>query len=188
MAFTKIHLVLLIVSISMIFAPTTFATRTIQARVWTICKPTTNPLLCYKTILPQAMETPKFNMYKALETEIQAAQTQVVKTAANIATLIFQSSETNKSVSDALETCKEQYSNIVDAITESISLVSKRDVGEARFKFSAVISYYSACKEAFLESEIDSPIGPDAQAVYDLGGNCLDIMKAIEDRERSRSS
>ncbi|XP_004486562.1 uncharacterized protein [Cicer arietinum] len=185
MDFTKTHAVLLIVTVSLLFAPTSYAARTTEARIWNMCKPTTNPVVCYKTILPEATKTQKFNMYKALEVEIQAAQTQVIQTATNIATLIFQSSN-NKDVSDALNTCKDQFSNIVDAITESVDLVSKRNVGEARFKFSAVISYYSACKDAFTESNITFPIAADAQAVYDLGGNCLDLMKAIEDKERAR--
>ncbi|CAL5184116.1 unnamed protein product [Lathyrus oleraceus] len=182
MSFTKIHLVLLIVSISILFAPTTHAAG-IQARVLNMCKTTTNPSLCYKTILPKALETPKFNMYKALEIEIQAAQVQVLKTATSIATLLWKSGS-DKAIADSLTVCKNQYRNIVEAVTESVSLVSKRNVGDARFKFSAVISYYLACKESFEESQITSPIAADAQTVYDLGGNCLDLMKAIEDKER----
>ncbi|CAK8531166.1 unnamed protein product [Lathyrus sativus] len=122
-------------------------------------------------------------MYRALEIEIQATQVQVLKTATSIATLLWKSTS-NKDIADSLTICKSQYRNIVEAVTESVSLVSKRNVGEARFKFSAVISYYLACKESFEEGQITSPIAADAQVVHDLSGNCLDLMKAIEDKGR----
>jgi pectinesterase inhibitor-like protein len=183
MGFTKTHLVLLIVSTTLLFAPTTYAIRTPQARVWTICKPTTNPVLCYKTILPRALSSPKFNMYKALEEEIKATQVQVVKTVGHIATAILTSND--KNIADALAICKDQYGMIVDAVAESVLLVSKRNAGEARFKFSGVISYNSACKDVFVESNnAIAPFAADAQAVVDHASNCLDIMKAIEDRDR----
>ncbi|MCH83547.1 pectinesterase inhibitor [Trifolium medium] len=182
MDFTKTHLVLLIVSTTLLFAPTTYAVRTPQARVWTICKPTTNPLLCYKTLLPKALSTPKFNMYKAVDVEIQEAQAQVVKTVAKIANSIFTSSD--KNIANALTICKEQYGNMVDSLIEVITLVSKRNAVEARFKFSAFISYHSSCEQAFVESKnAIPPFADDAKVVYDLGANILDILKAIEDRE-----
>ncbi|GAU47322.1 hypothetical protein TSUD_377960 [Trifolium subterraneum] len=182
MDFTKTHLVLLIVSTALLFAPTTDAIRTPQAHVWTICKPTTNPLLCYKTLLPKALSNPKFNMYKAVEVEIQEAQIQVVKTVAKIAGSIFTSSD--KNIADALKICKEQYGNMIDSIIETVTLVSNRNAVEARFKFSAFISYHSSCEQAFIESKnANSPFADDAKVVYDLGANILDILKAIEDRE-----
>ncbi|XP_058752493.1 uncharacterized protein LOC131625670 [Vicia villosa] len=188
MAFTKTILALLIVSISILFAPTTHAhaTRTgapptIQTRLLNMCKPTTNPSLCYKTILPKALESPKFNMYKALEIEVQAAQVQVIKTATTIATLLWKSGS-DKNIAGALNDCKEQFKNIADSVTKSVTLVSQRNIVDARNEFSAVFSYFSACRESFEESQITLPIAADGQMVHDLAGNCLDLMKAIEDK------
>ncbi|CAI8590429.1 unnamed protein product [Vicia faba] len=99
MAFAKIHLALLIVSISILLAPTTHAlfapiTHAVgrgghlatQTHIFKMCKPTSYPLLCYKTLLPKALVTPRFNIHRALEVEVQAAQTQVIKTVTSIET------------------------------------------------------------------------------------------------------
>ncbi|KAK7303542.1 hypothetical protein RJT34_14449 [Clitoria ternatea] len=179
MAFLPKTLILIVLSLLL---TTTHAARTPQARVWTICKPTTNPLVCFKTILPQAL-TGRFNIYKALEVEIAAAQQQVNKTASSINTLLARP-DNSKDMAESLSTCKDQYENIVDAINDTVKQVSTRNVVEARFKFSAVLSYHSTCNDEFGKEK--SPIANDAQGVYDLGGNCLDIMKAIEEREARR--
>ncbi|XP_020203388.1 uncharacterized protein LOC109788934 [Cajanus cajan] len=176
MAFTR-TLSMIIVFVSLLQAQ---AARTPEARVWALCKPATNPLACYKTILPHAVSAKRFNMYNALETEILATQQQVQTTSERISWLLGNPA-TDKSTKDSLATCQEQYSSIVDSIHEAIALVAKRNVGEARFQFSAVISFQSSCDDEF-EGET-SPIAKESQAVFDLAGNCLDIMKAIEDRE-----
>ena len=74
---------------------------------------------------------------------------------------------------------------MLDSIQTSLNYVSRRDVIEAKYKFSSVLSYHASCNDAFGKGEV-SPIANDAKLVYDLGGNCLDIMKEIEDRELRR--
>ncbi|KAJ1414414.1 Pectinesterase inhibitor domain [Sesbania bispinosa] len=182
MDFTK-TLLITIFTLSCLLAHTN-AVRTPQARVWTICKPTTNPLLCFKTILPQILSAKRFNMYKAVEIEVLAAQKQVQKTAGVINALLAKPGNP-KSLNDSLSTCKDQYSNMLDSISETIKVVAQRNAIEARFKFSAVLSYHASCNDDF-GAGVTSPFADDAKLVYDLGGNCLDIMKAIEDRESRR--
>ena len=68
---------------------------------------------------------------------------------------------------------------IVDSVTEAVTALSKRNVGEVQYQLSAVVSYYLSCNLGFEESEITSPIADDAKAVNDLSTNCLDLAKAI---------
>lgn len=186
MASTKTLTLLTLLIATTLLAPPTdakpHAPRTPQARVWSICKPATNPVLCYKTILPIVL-TGKFNIYKTLEIEIAATKLQVDKTAAAINSLIA-TPGVSKSMADSLSVCKEQYDNMIDSIAETVALVAKRDVSEAKYKFSAVISYHQACNDQFDAGT--SPITNDAQGVFDLGSNSLDIMHAIEVREMRR--
>ncbi|XP_061373646.1 uncharacterized protein LOC133315980 [Gastrolobium bilobum] len=181
--FTKTLLFIASISCILVHTNAVPTTRTPQARVWALCKPTTNPVLCYKTILPRAFG--KFNIYKALEVEVIATQNQVKRTSSLIALLLAKQS-LSKSLRESLTTCQEQYSNMIDDIDITIKEVARRNVVEARFKFSAVLSYQASCNDEFIDGP--SPIANEAQGVYDLGGNSLDLMKAIEDREARRES
>ncbi|KAK7331254.1 hypothetical protein VNO77_25474 [Canavalia gladiata] len=179
MAFNKI--LILIFSLSYLLV-NTHAARTPEARLWNICKPTTNPILCYKTIFPQVINS-SFNIYKALEIEIFATQKQVENTSSLMTTLLAKPGN-SKDMIESLQTCKDQYNNILDSIQDALKQVANRNAIEARFKFSAVLSFHSTCNDQFTNG--NSPIANEAQVVYDLGGNCLDIMKAIEDKENRR--
>lgn len=108
---------------------------------------------------------------------------QVEKTSKLISVLLARPGN-SKDLGDSLQICKEQYGNIMDSMAEAKSQVAQRNVIEARFKFSSVVSYYESCNDSFTKGT--SPIVEEAQGVYDLAGNCLDIMKAIQDRESRR--
>ncbi|ESW19501.1 hypothetical protein PHAVU_006G130500 [Phaseolus vulgaris] len=177
MAFTLINTLCLFVSFSGLLFHT-HAIRTPQARVWALCKPTTNPVVCFKTILPHVITAKKFNAYTALEIEIIITRELVVNTT-NLITTLLANPSNSKSLNDSLEICSDQYDNMLDSIKDAMSQVALRNAGEARFKFSAVLSYLSACTDEF----DNSPIVKEGKELYDIGGNCLDIMKAIEDRE-----
>lgn len=78
-AFTFTKTLILFVSLSSLLLQTHAARgpRTVQARLYSLCKPTTNMDLCYKTILPEVVGLSRFSNYKALEVEILATQKQV---------------------------------------------------------------------------------------------------------------
>jgi pectinesterase inhibitor-like protein len=196
MAFTKTHLiVLLIVTISMLFASTTNAigiaiatkkpigVRTPQACVWSICKKVTEPSLCFKTILPKALTTPKFNIYKALEVEIQAASVQINKTIPIISSFMPKYAD-NPDVSSSLRICKEQYEMMPDSITNAVAALAVHNAKEAQFQFGSISLSHRYCAEAFAESDKyrDIPFAADAKLVNDLATNCGDIANAIWDR------
>ncbi|CAJ1962900.1 unnamed protein product [Sphenostylis stenocarpa] len=179
MAFIFIKTLFLFVSFSgLILHAHAHTARSPQARVWSLCKYTTNPVVCYKTIIPYAIGVKKFNYYQALEVEILATRDLVMNTT-NLISVLLANPGNSKDLKDSLQTCFEQYDNIKDSIKESLNLVAQRNVIEMRFKFSAVLSYLAACTDEFP----NSPIEKEGQDLFDLGGNCLDIMKAIEDRE-----
>ncbi|KAG2395516.1 hypothetical protein LR48_Vigan09g184600 [Vigna angularis] len=157
------------------------AARTPQARVWSLCKPTTNPVVCFTTILPHVITLRKFNAYTALEIEIETTRELVVNTTSLVNRLLTNPTN-SKDLNDSLQICSEQFDNMMDSIKETMTVVALRNAAEARFKFSAVLSYLSACTDEFN----NSPIVKEGKDLYDLGGNCLDIMKAIEDRESRR--
>ncbi|KAK7412803.1 hypothetical protein VNO78_04439 [Psophocarpus tetragonolobus] len=156
--------------------------RSSEERVYAICKGTTSPGVCYRTILPEVAGLAQFNIYKALEVEVVATQKEVQKTYDQILSLLGQAGN-SKDTNDTLSDCKEQFEDMFDSIDDSIKLVAKRDAGEARFKFSAVLSYLASCTDDFTAP---SPIAAQENIISDLGGNCLDIMKAIEDRDTRR--
>ncbi|KAG4948963.1 hypothetical protein JHK82_042156 [Glycine max] len=185
MAFTFTRILILFVSLSSLILDThaARAPRTIQTRLYSLCKPTTNMDLCYKTILPEVVGLSRFSNYKALEVEILATQKQVETTSKLITSLLAKPGN-SKDLTESLQICKEQYGNILDSIEESKNQVAQRNVIEARFKFSAAISLQVSCNDSFTAGT--SPIVKEAQDVFDLAGNCLDIMKAIEDRESRR--
>ncbi|TKY72356.1 pectinesterase protein [Spatholobus suberectus] len=182
MAFIKTHL--LFVSLSCLLLHTYAASaRTPQARVWTICKSTSNRNLCYKTILPMAVGSARFNVYKALKTEILATQKQVQATLNVIASLLTKPGNSNNT-SDSLRICQDQYGNILDSIDQTIKQLVQRNVVEAQYKFSGVLPFCSTCNDEF--KGLTSPIAKEAKDVYDLGSNCVDILAAIVDREKRR--
>lgn len=199
MTLTKTYLVvLLIVTISMLFESTTNAigiaiatkkpirVRTPQARVWSMCKKLEDPSragICFKTILPKALTTPKFNIYKALEVETQAASVQINKTLAIITSLIPKYAN-NADVSGSLDCCKQQYEMMPDSITNAVAALAVRNAQEVNAQFSGILSYHTSCVDTFAESN-DYPVAPfaaDAKIVSDLATNCLDIAAAIMNR------
>lgn len=113
----------------------------------------------------------------------EPGELQVEKTSKLISVLLARPGN-SKDLGDSLQICKEQYGNIMDSMAEAKNQVAQRNVIEARFKFSSVVSYYESCNDSFTKGT--SPIVEEAQGVYDLAGNCLDIMKAIQDRESRR--
>lgn len=165
------------------------APRTRQASIWAICKNTTNPLLCYKTIIPRVGL--HFNIYNALAAEVSETHRQVLKTSSIINGLLAKPGN-SKNLKDLLGICKEQYGNMLDSIVETTTLVTsptkQNNIHEARFKFSAVISYKSACKDEFDTAAVPNPIAKELQETFDLAGNSLDIMASIEDRESRRQA
>lgn len=182
--FTKT--LILVVSLSSLLLHNTNAIplpQFLETRISKLCKGVTDPTLCFKTILPHI--NGRFNPYKALEAEILATKTQAQKTAAIIDSSLANPT-TSKAVKDSLVVCKDQYSSVLDAIDKAYNQVGLRNVIEARFKFSGAISYHQTCNEEFVEGKTPSPFAKDADAVFNLGGNVLDIMKGIEDRENRR--
>jgi len=148
-----------------------------EPEVVEFCTGTENPTLCAETIAPFFQGS--FDPIKALETEIEVTLNQSLKVAGVIAKSLVDPA-TNKEALDALDICKSQYENIVDNIKEAIELLNQQNVVDAYYKFSSVISYRSACEDAFTESPgVDNPLGDDSLAVYQLGGNCLAIMDGI---------
>ncbi|KAH1231708.1 hypothetical protein GmHk_09G024539 [Glycine max] len=73
---------------------------------------------------------------------------------------------------------EDQYKSMLDAIKETKAAIANKDIITAKFKFSAVLSFQAACKDAFEDGKI--PFFEDSDAVYNLGGNCLDIIADME--------
>ncbi|MED6222532.1 hypothetical protein PIB30_065319 [Stylosanthes scabra] len=188
---SKNTLLLLIVSLSCLILNTHAATgarphvslrkRTPQIALLNLCKNTTKPSLCAKTILPKMDFTVHFSHYKALEIAIVAAQNQTMKTSDRIATLIVNPS-TPKNIVGDLKVCKEQYRNMLDAIKESLTVVAgSKNAVEASYKFSGFMASRATCEDGKV-----SPIESDVKLSYDLGSVVLDIMAAIKERNLRR--
>ncbi|KAL2341514.1 hypothetical protein Fmac_009454 [Flemingia macrophylla] len=162
--------------------------RTMQARVWAICKHTTNAMACFKTILPEALAAKHFNVYTALETEVLATQQKVQTTLDRIDAIVADPA-TGKSTARSLKGCREQFVFAMDSLNKSIALVAKRNAAEAKFEVSAVISFQTSCGMYFDDmfgSGEPNPVEKESQGVYDHAGISLDIMTAIQDREDRR--
>jgi len=155
--------------------------RTPQASVWSICKKVHEPSICFKTILPTALTTPKFNIYKALDVEIQAASVQINKTISIITSLMHKYPD-KPGLSPALRGCKDLYEMMPDSINNAIASLAEHAAKEAQFQFGSIASYHLSCTIGFEEMETVVPFPADAKLVWDLAANCGDIANAIWNR------
>lgn len=148
----------------------------IRSDLLKFCQNTTNSTLCALTIQPHILHG-DLDPFKALEIQVEATLNETKKTASIIDEFLAKSN-TAKALKDSLKICKGQYSNILDSIKETKDAIAKHDLIEAKFKFSAVISYQSTCKDEFEESEC--PFAADSDTIFQLGGNALDIIAEME--------
>ena len=146
-----------------------------------LCKKTTNPTLCEETIQPHVLKG-AIDPLKALQVEVDATLNKTKQAIGAIGELLAKN-DISKSLKDSLDICKDQYNSIVDAIKETNEAIAKHDIGTAKFKFSAVLSYQGSCKDAFEGLENEFSFAPDSDSVYQLGGNCLDIIADMEKSE-----
>ncbi|XP_004495898.1 uncharacterized protein [Cicer arietinum] len=153
------------------------AAKQVDPEIVKLCIDGENPALCAETI-SKLLDGP-FDPLKALEIEVGATHDQA-KAVESTITKLLKDPSTDKKAIDALDICKSQYGNMLDAIKESVKLLEEQNVVDAYYKFNAVISYRSACEDAFVESPgVEMPFSQDSQALFDLGGNCLGIMNAL---------
>ena len=149
----------------------------IKPKFLKFCEKTTNPSLCAQTIQPHFHDHQgDVDPLKALEIEVDATHNQTKKTVGVIDELLAKQ-DTPNSLKDSLKTCKDQYNNILDSIKETKDAIANKDVANAKYKFSAVLSFQSTCKDEFEGGKF--PFANDSDAVFQLGGNCLDIFADI---------
>jgi len=146
------------------------------------CKKTTNPTLCEQTVQPHFIKS-ILDPIKALDIEVDAALVQTQKALVVIGGLLKKPG-ISKSFKDSLDICKDQYGMILDSIKLTKDAITKRWFHEARSQFSAVISYHAACKDSFegIEKEY-SLLAHDSDALFQLGGNCLDTIADLENSQ-----
>ncbi|KAK7337531.1 hypothetical protein VNO77_18111 [Canavalia gladiata] len=175
MAFNKS--LFLIVSISSLFLftyPMASFANVAPQQVAEFCSGTENATLCADTITPYFQGS--FDPLLALAAEIEATLKQSLKIS-NIIVESLGNPTTDKRALDALDICKTQFESIADDIKKAGVLLTQQNVVDASYKFNAVLSYRSACEEAFVESPgVISPIAQDSLTLFQLGGNCLAIM------------
>ncbi|KAL1358834.1 hypothetical protein HN51_004071 [Arachis hypogaea] len=157
--------------------------RTPQVALLNLCKSSTKPSLCVKTILPKIDVRVPFNHYKALEIAILAAKNHTIKTSEHISTLILNPT-TPKNIAGDLDLCKELYVNMLDSLETSLSVVKSGNAVEASYKFNGYTASRATCEDGF--SGKISPIESDLKLSFDLGSVVLDIMAAIKERALKR--
>ncbi|MED6119433.1 hypothetical protein PIB30_011798 [Stylosanthes scabra] len=140
------------------------------------CQNTTNSTLCSKILQPH-FESEHFDQFKALDIILDATNDQAKLTLAAIQTLNA-NKDTPKTTKDSLKICKGQYKNILDSVKETKATLASKNVIDAKFKASAIISFYESCKDSFDGAPV--PFAEQAEPVFDLSGNCLDIITAIQ--------
>ncbi|MED6222533.1 hypothetical protein PIB30_065320 [Stylosanthes scabra] len=140
------------------------------------CQNTTNSTLCSKILQPH-FESDHFDQYKALDITLDATNDQAKLTLDAIQTLSA-NKDTPKTTKDSLKICKGQYKNILDSVKETKATLASKNIFDAKFKASAILSFYESCKDSFDGAPV--PFAEQAEPVFDLGGNCLDIIAAIQ--------
>ncbi|CAI8590430.1 unnamed protein product [Vicia faba] len=153
----------------------------LQSDLTGLCQRTTNPTLCLETIRPHLLKG-SITPIKALDAEVEATHEQTKRTMDFIGTSLAKSS-TSKSLKDSLAICREQYQGILDTIKETKEAIANNDFTTAKLKFSAVLSYQGSCKDAFEGMEKEFFFSHDSDNLFQLGGNCLDIIADIEKAE-----
>jgi pectinesterase inhibitor-like protein len=145
------------------------------------CKKTTNPTLCENTIQPHFFKR-HLDPSEALKVEVDATLNQTQK-AIVIINELYVKSGISKSLKDSLDICKEQYGLILDAIKETKDAIATRNWVEARAKFGAVVSCQQACSDSFEGIQKEFTFASDSKAIFDLGGNCLDMIVDLQKSE-----
>ena len=183
----------------MLFAPTTNAIptkkangiRTPEDHVRRMCKTLKNPTMCYDTILPKALSTPRFNIYTALEVETQETSIRINKTIKImdlrmtpstikfIPNKMFSHTEDNN-----LPLCRELYGKMLKSITAAVASVAKRNAVEARTQLLEALSYHSACDKAYRDEV--SIFYQDALKSGDLVSNSVGLAETIINRGKPR--
>lgn len=184
-------LVVLIVAVSVswvVLLASAKAPRTPQARVWAICKNSSYPLLCYKTIFPRV--GPAFTLKNALLAEVSETQRHVTQTVGLIAGLLAKPGN-SKDLNDCLSICKEQYETMLDDTSATITIITQAhvidEIYDVQNKLSAVMSYNSACSLGFEETvNLVNPIAKEMKDTDELAANSRDILVAIANRESRR--
>ncbi|GAU50055.1 hypothetical protein TSUD_408510 [Trifolium subterraneum] len=146
-----------------------------------LCKKTTNPTLCENSIQPHFFK-PHLDPSEALTIEVEATLNQTEKTMVVINGL-YKKVDLSKSLKDSLDICKEQYGSILDAIKQTKDAIATRNWVEARAKFGAVISSQQACSDSFEGIQQEFTFAGDSKTIFDLGGNCLDIIVDLQQSE-----
>ncbi|KAK7246117.1 hypothetical protein RIF29_40976 [Crotalaria pallida] len=146
------------------------------------CEVTTNPNLCAQTIQPHFLDGVNLDPFKALEIEVEATLNETRRTLSIIEELL-EKNNLNKSLRDSVKTCKDQYHSILDSIRETKEAIAQRNLIEAKFKFSAVISYQSTCKDQFENANNKCPFAEDNEIIFQLGGIALDIIATLARQE-----
>ncbi|CAJ2658026.1 unnamed protein product [Trifolium pratense] len=144
------------------------------------CKKTSNPTLCENTI--QSHFFKHFDPSEALKVEVDATLAQTQKAMAIINDL-YKKSDISKSLKDSLDICKEQYGLILDAIKQTSDAIAARNWVEARSQFGSIISSQQACSDSFEGIQNEFTFATDSKAIFDLGGNCLDMIVDLEKSE-----
>ncbi|KAG4981733.1 hypothetical protein AAZX31_10G012300 [Glycine max] len=141
------------------------------------CSGTEHAALCAETIAPYLAG--EFDPLKALEMEINASMEKAKEIGGNIKKML-DNPATEKKAIDALGICQSQYDDMVDSMKEGVDLVRQQNVVDARYKLSSVLSYKSACDDAFTESPgVHIPFPEDITKLFQLTSNCLAVMDAI---------
>ncbi|QHO06388.1 hypothetical protein HN51_065248 [Arachis hypogaea] len=148
----------------------------LAAEISKFCQSTQNATLCTKILQPY--EGIHFDQFKALDITLDSTSEQAKLTLAAIESLFFKKG-LSKSTKDSLKICKDQYKSILGSIKEAKAMVATKNVIEAKYKVSAVISFYEACSDSFDIGET-IPFAAQSEPVFQIGGNCLDILAAME--------
>ncbi|KAJ7973069.1 pectinesterase inhibitor-like [Quillaja saponaria] len=145
-----------------------------------ICGVTDDPALCANSILPTIKAGP-VDPVNVLETEIEACTNETTKVVAYIDTIVNDPKYSSPMARDALDACKETYSDIRDSLKDAKKAVDGHDVGTLSTMLSAVITDIGTCDDGFVEMEIPSPFELfDVRTKLDkLAGICLSMAKLV---------
>lgn len=157
---------------------TVYQNASVPPELLKLCKDAENPTLCARTILPSLNGT--LDPYEALLTEINVTA-RYTRRAIGMITTLMAAPNNSKSLADCLSTCKEQYGYILDSVKDTLATISSKDMYGSRVSFSSVISYQQGCEDTFKESpDVDFPFARQSKLIFQLAGNCLAIMEALE--------
>ncbi|XP_008787224.3 uncharacterized protein LOC103705333 [Phoenix dactylifera] len=144
----------------------------VDPRVIPFCNQTDHPKVCINSARFYSHKYPALNATNMFDIMIHALRDRVgvVKARAHA---LSKSQTWNKNVLDGIGDCLAFYDEALDDVNEGVRAFATRDQGTFETRLSSVITMFSTCDDAFMESL--NPLAKQNGRLMNMASNCIAI-------------